>query len=223
MKRVAEPELMDGAAQARAYAEADFSEANTLFCTLFAQAFPAFADGQVVDLGCGPADICIRLAGRYPRCRITALDGAGAMLALAEAAVHRAGLAARIRLVKCTLGLGTSCAPAGADAVVSNSLLHHLADPQVLWEAVQEIGAPGASLLFMDLMRPASPAEVKEQVQTYAGDAPEVLRTDFRNSLRAAYTPSEVRGQLARAGLRNLEVSEASDRHLVVSGVLGGA
>ena len=223
MKRVPEPELMDGAAQAQAYAEADFSQANTLFCTLFTRAFPAFADGQIVDLGCGPADICIRLAGRYPGCRITGLDGAGAMLALAEAAVRRAGLTERISLVQCTLARGGPCAPAGAAAVVSNSLLHHLADPMVLWEAVQQIGAPGAGLLVMDLMRPACPAKVQEQVQTYAGDAPEVLRTDFRNSLLAAYTPPEVRGQLAKAGLRNLKVSEASDRHLAVSGVLGGA
>ncbi|HKL77338.1 MAG TPA: SAM-dependent methyltransferase, partial [Gammaproteobacteria bacterium] len=53
-----------------------------------------------------------------------------------------------------------------------------------------------------------------------AGDEPEQLRTDFYQSLMAAFTPAEVEWQLAAAGLEGLNVRSVSDRHLLVSGRL---
>ncbi|HQR49986.1 MAG TPA: hypothetical protein PL152_11655, partial [Steroidobacteraceae bacterium] len=65
MQRIPEPELMDEFEQARAYAEADFSEPNQRFVQLFEAEFPALTSGCVVDLGCGPGDIAVRLARRH--------------------------------------------------------------------------------------------------------------------------------------------------------------
>jgi hypothetical protein len=104
--------------------------------------------------------------------------------------------------------------------VVTNSLLHHLEDPNDLWETIAACAQPGALVLMMDLSRPASTTAVDGLVETYAIDAPEVLRRDFRNSLFAAYTVDEVRQQLARAGLTTLGVEHVSDRHLAVRGQL---
>jgi hypothetical protein len=44
------------------------------------------------------------------------------------------------------------------------------------------------------------------------------LQRDFYNSLLAAFTPAEVRRQLAKSGLRELAVSVITDRHLIVCG-----
>jgi len=55
-------------------------------------------------------------------------------------------------------------------------------------------------------------------VATYANDAQDVLRRDFRNSLFAAFEPQEVVAQLKAAGLNELEVGVVSDRHLAVFG-----
>lgn len=41
MQRIPEPDLMDDDAQARAYAEADFSEPHENFIALFKQQWPA--------------------------------------------------------------------------------------------------------------------------------------------------------------------------------------
>jgi hypothetical protein len=70
----------------------------------------------------------------------------------------------------------------------------------------------------MDLNRPDDAETVEALVARYAERAPEVLRTDFRNSLLAAYRPDEIRQQLARCGLEHLQVETVSDRHLLVSG-----
>lgn len=220
LERVPEPELMDDSAQARAYAEADFSEPHQAFVEHFRRRFPAFAGGKVVDLGCGPADVTLRFARAYPAAHILGVDGAQAMLALAREAVERAGLGGRIRFA--CLRLPAPALPGGFDGVISNSLLHHLADPQALWAAVRQAARPGAPVLVMDLMRPESEAELERLVAAYAAEAPEVLRRDFRNSLRAAYRPEEVEDQLPRAGLGGFRVEVVSDRHLLAWGTAPG-
>ena len=48
-----------------------------------------------------------------------------------------------------------------------------------------------------------------------------MLKRDFHQSLLAAYTPDEVRAQLATAGLDQLKVEAVSDRHLIVWGRIG--
>jgi SAM-dependent methyltransferase len=221
MKRRPEPELMDGAHQALAYAEADFSEANTLFLTLLGRLAPGLAEGaRALDLGCGPADIPIRFLRAYPGTYCDALDGSAAMLEHAKSALDRLpGIAPRCRLLCRSLPC-TDLPRAHYDLILSNSLLHHLHDPQVLWRTVHETAKPGAAVLVMDLMRPASAGWAEALVATYAADAPEVLRNDFRNSLFAAFEPQEVVAQLQEAGLRGLEVGVVSDRHLAVSGRL---
>ena len=65
MKRKPEPELMDSEEQTQAYAEADFEESNALFTRALLDAFQDLpGTGNLADLGCGPADICIRKIGR---------------------------------------------------------------------------------------------------------------------------------------------------------------
>ena len=218
MKRTPEPEeLMDEPAQALAYAEADFSESNLLFIDLFRQLHPAPFNGRALDLGCGPADIPLRFCSAYPDARIDALDGAQAMLDLAQKAIAENTLEHRISL-HCSFLPATDLQAHYYDAVLSNSLLHHLAQPSDIWTTVKHCAKQGATILVMDLLRPESPTVVDMLVDKYAADAPEVLATDFRNSLHAAYTLEEVRDQLQKAGLEKLTVSQVSDRHLAVQG-----
>jgi trans-aconitate methyltransferase len=217
MDRIPEPELMDEQQQARAYSEADFAEAHDRCVELCAQFVGDDGlAGPVLDLGCGPADVTVRLARRFPRAVFHGLDGAEAMLAHGRARVERAGLGDRIVLVRAVLPRDAPPLDAYA-GVVSNSLLHHLHDPSVLWAAVARWARPGAPVFVMDLRRPASVDDVRRLMEAYAAGEPEVLRRDFFNSLCAAFTPDEVRAQLREAGLA-LEVLPVGDRHLIVRG-----
>ncbi|BCB25194.1 SAM-dependent methyltransferase [Sulfurimicrobium lacus] len=219
MQRIPEPELMNEPEQARAYAEADFSAPHDAFVAHFRQRFPGFAGGAAIDLGCGPADVTMRFARAYPEAAILGLDGAQAMLDLGRKAVDAEGLGQRLTLQQCCLP-DTDLPPRAFDAVISNSLLHHLDDPAVLWQTVRHVARRGAALLVMDLMRPASAAEAESLTQRYAADAPPVLQRDFHHSLLAAYRPDEVRQQLDAAGLEQLRVEAVSDRHLLVWGTI---
>lgn len=220
-ERIPEPELMEAADQAAAYAAADFESANSAFIghldTLLGGR-PLV--GPVLDLGCGPADICLRVARSHPGADIHALDGSEAMLACARERLGAAPeLAGRIRLLHDTLPV--EMLPARHyELVMSNSLLHHLHQPAVLWDTVRRFGRSGTRVLVMDLFRPDSTEAAAALVRTWSGGEPEVLQRDFYNSLLAAFTPAQVEAQLAGAGLSMLEVRVVSDRHLLVAGQL---
>lgn len=220
MQRIPEPELMLDPGQAAAYANADFEEPHSNFIAGFRRCFPdTQIEGHVLDLGCGPGDIAFRFAQAFPACQVDGIDGARAMLEAGEILLKKYGVGERVRLHECLL---PDQAPPEEryDAIISNSLLHHLHEPRVLWEAVRRYGAPGAPVYIMDLMRPDSEGTAREFVERYAVGEPDVLREDFYNSLLAAFTPEEVIGQLTTAGLEGLRVESISDRHLIVWGRL---
>jgi ubiquinone/menaquinone biosynthesis C-methylase UbiE len=211
---------MDDPAQALAYARADFSEPHNRFIELFSDLIGGRPSGAVLDLGCGAGDICRRFAAAFPDCTVQGVDGAEAMLELAQADTRDLGLDTRIRYLLARLP-EAPLPERHYDAVISNSLLHHLHDPAVLWDSVIRFGRPGASVFVMDLRRPISPGTAQRLVDDHAREEPAILRTDFYNSLLAAYRPDEVEKQLEYQGLeRRLRVEVVSDRHLIVFGRL---
>lgn len=218
MDRVLEPELMEDERQVAAYANADFEAENQGFVNRFREYFPEFNEGHVFDLGCGPGDIPIRLARALPNCRVTGVDASSPMIELAEKAVSAAGLSGRV-LLRCERIQDIPGANQ-ADAVVSNSLLHHLPNPLQFWNRIRQLVKPGSPVLVMDLLRPDSPEAAQAIVDRYAANEPEILRRDFYNSLLAAFTEDEVTSQLARMNLTRLLIDVIDDRHWVVGGLI---
>jgi SAM-dependent methyltransferase len=223
MKRTLEPELMLAADQAEAYAQADFEAAHCLYPQLFAERFPTRPrKARVLDLGCGPCDVTIRFAKANPAYVFHAVDGSEAMLRHGDAAVQRAGLGSRIKLIQGVIP-GAPIPDADYDVILSTSFLHHLHAPQVLWQTVREFAAPGTLVFVTDLQRPSSRMQAQETIQKFAADEPLVLQQDFYNSLLAAFTPAEVCRQLRTAGLGGLQVAAVGAMHLLVFGVVEAA
>jgi ubiquinone/menaquinone biosynthesis C-methylase UbiE len=220
MDRILEPELMNDSAQAIAYAKADFAEPHNRFVTLFAEKFSEEKiDGYVLDLGCGTADVTVRFALAYPRCLIHGIDGAENMLKHGRHAITRQGLESCISLYCGSLPETRPPRPA-YDVIISNSLLHHLHDPMMLWKTMKSFASKGSIAFLMDLFRPPGKDEAKRLVEQYAGDEPAVLKEDFFNSLCASFRVEEVSEQLRGAGLGHLQTEVVSDRHFIVYGRL---
>lgn len=210
---------MDDPAQALAYARADFSEPHNHFIDLISRHFGASPGGTVLDLGCGPGDICRRFARRFPDCQIHAVDASAAMLDLARTATVDPSLEGRIAYFPGYLP-EASLPLKHYDILISNSLLHHLENPASLWKSITDYGHPGSMVFVMDLLRPENREQARDLLREYAGNEPEVLQKDFLNSLLAAYRPDEVRKQLAQQGLDQLRIEVVSDRHFIVYGLL---
>ena len=210
---------MTGEDQALAYARADFAQVNQGFVDRFRACFPKTVGGAMVDLGCGPGDIPVRFARTLPGLTITAVDGSEPMIELAKQAAKQAGVEDRVR-ARCARLPMLPLPLQSFDAVVSNSLVHHMPDPHLFWNEVVRLGRPGASMLIMDLLRPESPGRAREIVEQYSGNEAPVLKEDFFNSLCAAFTLREIRYQIRSRGLGGLDCELASDRHWIVWGHL---
>ena len=223
MQRRLEPELMNGDAQVQAYADADFSSGDQATIEaiqrLLFTSSPLPPDPLVVDLGCGPGNITLRLAHLFPKARIIGIDGAESMLALARERAQQQDV--DISFLCQTLQEVLRGPLLGqADLIVSNSLLHHLHQPDLLWTVTQSLAAPGCRTLHRDLRRPSTDAEVQQLLRKHLTSAPAVLQHDFAASLAAAFEPQEVTAELHRLGLEQLKVSAEDDRYLVVSGLV---
>jgi cyclopropane fatty-acyl-phospholipid synthase-like methyltransferase len=224
VERVTEPELMDEVGQARAYSEADFSDPHQAVVAQFTDHFADFAGlvgARVIDLACGPADVTVRLARALPDATFLGVDGAEAMIALGRERLAREGLADRVALERHLLPDPALGARDPYDAIVCTGALHHFHDPMALWTTVGDVAGKGARVLVQDLTRPDSHATARMLVNRYAAGEPEILRRDYFHSLLAAFTPDEIRAQLHVVGYEHFAVDMVSDRHVVVSGVVG--
>lgn len=218
LQRILEPELMEDPKQVQAYAQADFSEPNEYFLQNLKVLIGVRGfEGYALDLGCGPGDISCRFAKAYPSARVDALDGARAMLDYAES-IAPSELSARVCFIHGKLPT-ISLPRSRYDLIFSNSLLHHLPEPQALWNFVKRYSGNGTRIAIMDLFRPQSVRQAKEIVEMYAATEPEILQRDFYHSLLAAFTPEEIEEQLREAGL-NFDVERISDRHIFISGTI---
>ncbi|MHB8788409.1 MAG: class I SAM-dependent methyltransferase [Desulfobulbaceae bacterium] len=224
MKRIPEPELMDDPEQVAAYAGHDLDNAYWLFVQCFHKYFPDLApDGAILDLGCGPAAIPLRLARLFPSCEIHGLDGAPRMLEYGRQAVQREGLEHQVQLIHGILPEMVRMPRSRYGVIISNSFLHHLADPMILWNALLDYGLPNAAILIIDLLRPASKEHARTVVDKYMPEASPLLRQDMMSSLCAAFTLDEVASQLRQADLAgNLCLIKVTPIQFAVYGRLAG-
>ena len=224
--RVPEPEVMNDPLQVDAYAAADFSGTDQAMIDrismLLQSSGGSFADqARLLDLGCGPGNITARLAQRWPNCSVLGLDAAERMIAVADQRRRSVGVSSdRLQYGKALLPIHHTDRP--ADLIVSNSLLHHLHNPQQLWSSLMPLASPHCLVLHRDLRRPHSEASIDQLCQCHVADAPLVLQRDYRASLHASFTLEEVKAQLLQAGLGHLQVAAVEDRYLEVSGWITG-
>ncbi len=218
MKRILEPELMLDEHQVMAYAQSDFEIPHQDFMRRLSTWVnePNFS-GTALDLGCGPGDISYRFAKTFPLCTLHAVDGSSPMLNIAQAALS-SDLAPRLRFIQGMLP--TVILPqSDYEIIFSNSVLHHLPDPQALWQTVKNYAKSGTRIIIMDLLRPANLALAQKMVKDYTVNEPEVLQRDFYHSLLAAFSLEEISTQLAKADLQ-LQLEQISDRHVFITGVI---
>jgi ubiquinone/menaquinone biosynthesis C-methylase UbiE len=201
---------MDTPEEARDYNEMDHSAVNELFVSNLLAA--GFEGSDVLDLGTGTALIPIELCRRHPDCRVMAVDLSIHMLELARYNIEVGGLIERITLAHLD-AKSLPHADGQFDAVVSNSIVHHIPEPlSVLRDAVR-VCRPGGRLFFRDLLRPESDDRVRQLVATYAGEENEHQQQMFDDSLRAALSLAEIRQQIQSLGFDPADATATSDRH----------
>ena len=214
LERILEPEVMDTQMEAYDYDSMDHSVVNKQFVDDlldFAKS-NQLALGNILDLGTGTARIPIKLCQTEQQCRVTAIDMAVHMLELAEKNVAESDLTERILLQQ----IDAKSMPYdddSFDASISNSIIHHIPEPDLCLGELIRVTKPGGIIFVRDLHRPRDEAMVNQLVQDYAGTENAHSRRMFDDSLRAALSLDEIREMVASFGFGRESVSMTSDRH----------
>lgn len=200
MPRVLEPEVMNAEIEASSYASAAAQAYLSRIDDSFVEHFLRLGvrNGTVLDVGCGPAGILIKLARRLPQLSFIGVDLSVPMLDLAKASARAAGLTNLHFLLADAKALPFP--DHSFSAVISNSLLHHLADPLPFLNEVARVVAPAGAILLRDIRRPSAllfPLWWRWFGRHYAGP----MLVSYKNSLRAAFTPRELAATLQASHL----------------------
>ena len=210
--RTLEPEAMDTPEEVRDYDAMDHATVNARFVAEFLDAHGPCRGGELLDVGTGPARIPIALCRADRSARVLGIDLAEAMLERARTNVAEAGLSDRIHCLRADAQRLPY--PNGHfEAVLSNSIIHHLADPAPALAEMARVVAPGGTLFVRDLARPDDLEMLAFLVTTYAGDEAPAARALFEASLHAALTLREVRDIVCTLGHSDADVVMTSDRH----------
>ncbi|QDT09396.1 C-methyltransferase CouO [Planctomycetes bacterium K23_9] len=205
---------MESQEEAQQYGQMDHSAVNRQFVD------DLVAGGdiglQVIDLGCGTAAIPIQLCQRLDDVRVIGVDSSISMLEIAKVEVDYAGMLDRIFLEQGDAKAIDEFQESAADTVISNSLLHHLADPKHGLEAAFYLCRDEGRLFLRDLVRPGTDAEVEKLVALYAEGESGFAQQLLRQSFHAALTLDEIREIAGGFGIDAEHVQMSSDRHWTI-------
>jgi len=187
-------EAIGGVEEARKYAEAHKKYARLMYRAFFKELGALHVSGDYLEMGAGPGFLAIMIAERNPDLSITAVDLSLDMATVANEYINERKLQHRIHYVVGDAGDQDMMEGLGKfDLVYSTFSLHHWKDPETsisnLWNAVKDKG----TLYIHDFKRvwwlcfwPLKGGEI--------------------DSIRASYTPKELRTTLQKLGITDYEI-----------------
>ena len=214
LPRVLEPEVMATAEEVREYLDMTHSGANQSFVDDLISG--GTVGPRVLDLGCGTAEIPVLLCQTLSEVEVLGIDASVEMLEAAKIEIELAGMAGRIALQHDDCKQLESYESGMADTVISNSLCHHVPEPNVVLQAAIHLVSPGGRVFIRDLFRPSDDAAVEQLVELHAGNESDFAKQLLRQSLHAALTPVETRQIVIDLGLPADCVAVTSDRHWTI-------
>ncbi|PYS39736.1 MAG: hypothetical protein DMG14_13025 [Acidobacteria bacterium] len=157
-------------------------------------------EARLIDLGCGSGQYLLYLAECRPDIQIIGLDVSERMIQLGNRSVERGGFTGRVTLQLGDMTHFKRQVPDSVDVISSVFSLHHLPTVSHLRRCLKEIecvaSVTGCAVWLFDHVRPRHPGTAEEFPSIFTPQASPVFQQDSRNSLRAAFSFSELAGLL---------------------------
>ncbi len=217
MQRELETEVMDTFAEAAGYDAMDHTAPNRAFVDrlheLRARRARRQPDCKMLDLGAGPGHIPLLIAAEMEDAKIMAVDLSRHMLDIARSKLAATGFAERVAFELADVK-ALPFEEQAFDVVYSNTILHHIPQPLDMLREAWRVLRPEGILLIRDLYRPADEAALEDLVAMHTIGCDDHQRAMFRDSLKAALTPDELRTLAREAGMTDVELVIDTDRHM---------
>lgn len=138
--------------------------------------------GTVIDLGCGPGEIVVRLAALAPSLHLTGVDIDAEMVARAQGKAERRLPRTDRHQPRFVVADATALpfADESVDLVVSSYAVHHLPDRHAARAEVMRVLRPGGRALIWDIVSPHGDPAAPE-----ASTPPDAHQTPERHGARA--------------------------------------
>lgn len=196
MPRIVETEVITDQASVDAYTSVTKQPPNLVSAFLIPTLLTNQSVLKIADIGCGPCGYHQELYSVYPNATIDAYEASMPMLVEAANLINPQ----KTTLVQAFLP-DYPLPQAQYDIVWASIFLHQLPDAAVAWNAIKQLGKPGAPFIVFDLIRVEDETTCWNIVNGFTPDAPQAFKQDFVNSLRASFIVSEIEQQLTTAGL----------------------
>lgn len=205
-RRVPEPDLVMAAPdQVEAFAQSGHHQGPLapIYLYLAIQAGHTIpAGGRVLDLACGPCNQLALLASLHPDTEFVGLDLSSTMLEQARDTVTRNGLR-NVTLVQGDMRTLVGFDDRSFDGVFSTLSLHHLptlADLDQTGRAIARVLRAGAGVFLADFGRLKRQATLNFLVHDRENEQTPLFTQDYMNSLRAAFSLTELQSAFAPLG-----------------------
>lgn len=212
MLRVLEPEVMDTRRDAEEYDAMDFIEANTRFAEDAIELVKNVGAPYVLDIGVGTGQIPELMLARRGDMDMLAIDLAEEMLKVAMGRLTSAGVSDRCKLARMD-AKKLRLPDAKFDLVISNSTIHHVPEPALVWQEIARVVKPDGAIMVRDLIRPPTMDDAWAIVNRVAAGDHMRQKQLFFDSLCAGLELEEVDAMVKKTGLRRMRVAQCSDRH----------
>jgi SAM-dependent methyltransferase len=216
MPRIIETEVMTDQASVDAYTSMTKQPPNLVSAFLIPTLLANQSVLKIADIGCGPCGYHQELYSVYPNATIDAYEASAPMLVEAANLINPQ----KTTLVEAFLP-DYPLPQAQYDIVWASIFLHQLPDAAVAWDAIKQLGKPGASFIVFDLIRVEDETTCWGIVNGFTPDTPQAFKQDFVNSLRASFIVSEIEQQLTTSGLTATITTEEVYPNLVVVYITG--
>ena len=214
LPRILEPEPASPAHEANHYYSINLEQTNHRFVNELISAGPV--GPRVIDLGCGPCGIAIELCTQKNDLEVLAIDLEVAMLEIAKREIDIAGLLEEITLHHADASVMEDYESETVDTIISNSLFHHLAEPESCLAAAHRLVKPNGRVFIRDLFRPESESEIESLLKIHVDGESDATKQLFRQSFLAALTLDEIREISGGFGIPAEHVQMTSDRHWTI-------
>ncbi len=157
--------------------------------------------GTAIDLCCGPGHFTMMLAKHFDFDQIVGVDLSEPMIEKARERAEREGLSSRVRF---EIGDATKVSHPDRtfDVVTCNDAAHHMPDLETVGQLLCEmerLSADHGVCILSDLVRLKSESITQRYTRVIGDGYPEHFYSDFCNSMRAAWQPSELASALPQS------------------------